>query len=250
MTLTRQWRRTSLLIVTAISTFLLVSSAASGRPSTGRAGAAGNVGAWNLARDFRVAPDQVNPNPDSLGNATVWYFLQSASLAHDPASYSLLGQFIANRFDIPGLESWQSPDGENPTDRLPHVSLNARPDNPFPFGAIDWPAGTALVHPLPDRMAVVGWRSPITGTVQVSGSVIDRQTNCGDGIGWSVDHGATALAFGSIPNGGSAAFANGSGGSALASIHVAVGDFLYFIVDSGPNRDHGCDSTGLDVTIS
>ena len=89
----------------------------------------------------------------------VWYFMQSASLAHDPSTYTLLPEFITNRLGIDGLESWQSSEGDDPTDRLPQVSLNTRLDNPS-VGGLDWPAGTVGVDPLPDRMAVVGWEEP------------------------------------------------------------------------------------------
>ena len=94
----------------------------------------------------------------------------------------------------------ESSEGDDPTDRLPQVSRNTRLDNPSVLGP-DWPAGTVVVDPLPDRMAVVGWRSPVTGVVNVSGGVIDRQTICGDGIDWSIHRGPTRLASGSIPNG-------------------------------------------------
>ena len=205
-------------------------------------------GLWHLESDFRAAPQQANPNPDRLGNPAVWYFMQSASLAHDPSTYTLLPEFITNRLGIDGLESWQSSEGDDPTDRLPQASLNTRLDNPS-VGGLDWPAGTVVVHPLPDRMAVVGWRSPVTGVVNVSGGVIDRQTICGDGIDWSIDRGPTRLASGSIPNGGSATFPDVND-SPLTGIHVASGDFLYFTVGPGPNGDHTCDWTGLDVTIT
>jgi hypothetical protein len=44
----------------------------------------GSALAWGLAGDMRIAPEHANPNPDSLGNARVWSFLESATLAHRP----------------------------------------------------------------------------------------------------------------------------------------------------------------------
>ena len=229
---------------------LLCSALVAAAVSAGAGSAsATSLSGWSLAADFRVAPDQANPNPDSLGNPGVWHFLESASLAHAPAGYGLFPEFIDDRFNLLGLESWQSNIGDDPTDRLPTASFNARADNPVPFG-IDWPPGTVLVHPLPNELVVVGWQSPISGAVQVSGDVIDRHSACGDGIDWSVDKGASTLASGVIPNGGGESFASGAGAAKLGHISVSVGTFLYFVVGPGPNGDHGCDSTGLEVTIT
>jgi hypothetical protein len=102
---------------------------------------------------------------------------------------------------------------------------------------------------LPDRLVVVGWRSPITGLVQVGGGVTDRDAKCGDGIDWSVDLDAATLSSGAIPNGGAETFTAGLGGDKIAQVPVRVGDFLYFVVGPGPYRDYVCDSTLLDATI-
>jgi hypothetical protein len=55
---------------------------------------------WNLAAEFRHFPNQANPNPDNCGNANVWYFMESRSLARDPLTYSLLPEFITDAFFI------------------------------------------------------------------------------------------------------------------------------------------------------
>lgn len=200
---------------------------------------------WDLASELRAAPDQANPNPDGLGNAGVWSFLESAGLTHDPAGYSLLDAFTSDWLSVPGLECWQ-PDPD--TAALPMLCLNARADDPFPLG-IDWPAGSVLAHPSPDRLAVVGWRSPITGRVQISGGVIDRHSTCGDGIDWSIDRGNSTVVSGVIPNGAAQTFSSASGGAGLESLRVTAGETLYFTVGPGPNGEHTCDSTGLDITI-
>ena len=105
-----------------------------------------------------------------------------------------------------------------------------------------------MVHPLPDRLVVVGWRSRKAGLVEVSGSVSDRHDVCGDGFDWSVDHGSTTLVSGFVPNGGSMTFADAAGSENLV-VEVAKGDFLYFVVGPGPSGEHRCDSTALDVTV-
>ena len=53
------------------------------------------VKTWSLANDFAVAPDHANPNPDGYGNASVWSFRESATLAHAPAGYTLLPNFTS-----------------------------------------------------------------------------------------------------------------------------------------------------------
>jgi len=201
---------------------------------------------WNLAADFRTAPDQANPNPDGFGNAAVWYFMRGSTLAPGPASYTPLANFISDRFHVEGLQGWQGDVvSVDEKDQLPHVSINSRSDNPEPLG-IDWPPGTVLTHPLPDQTAVVGWRSAASGRVAVDGSLISRH-DCGDGVTWSVDYGSTPIQAGVVPSGGAVTFGDAS---PLSSLHVDQGDFLYFVIGPGPALDHNCDSTGMDVSIT
>ena len=42
---------------------------------------------WNLTSDFRVSPDEENPNRDSCGNPDVWHFMQSTDLNPVPQTY-------------------------------------------------------------------------------------------------------------------------------------------------------------------
>jgi hypothetical protein len=196
---------------------------------------------WNAAADFGRAPHQGNPSN------SVWHYLQSSGLVHDPAGYSLLAQFVPDFAGVAGLQSWQGGAAHTPKQSLPYVGVNTRADNPFLFG-VDWPAGTMMVHPLPNRYVIVGWRSPIDGDVAVTGSVTDRDAACGDGVNWSVDHGPATVASGSLPNGGAQSLKNGTGGGGLARVHVDFGDFLYFVID--PKANYICDSTGLNVKIS
>ena len=116
-----------------------------------------------------------------------------------------------------------------------------------------WPSGVVLIQPLPDRFAIVGWQSPIDGTVAVSGGVQDLHDSCGNGVSWSIDHfdgsANQTLAFGSIINGGSQSFQDSVGAHRLARVPVEPGDFLYFLVDP-TQGDNSCDSTGLSISIT
>ena len=62
---------------------------------------------WSLVSDIRTAPYQENPNRDSCGTANVWYFMRSASLNRNPASYSLLPGFNSTVCGRVGLQAWQ-----------------------------------------------------------------------------------------------------------------------------------------------
>ena len=210
---------------------------------------------WNLAADFRVFPNQENPNRDSCGNLGVWSFLESdpnTFPAHTPSTYTLLPEFINDAFFIFGLEKWQgSVVSTSIKDKLPHVGINTTGATQFPRGIV-WPPGVVQFHPLPNAFAAVGWKSPFDGAVTVTGGVNDLDNSCGNGILWFIDRfdgfTNTTLASGSIPEGGSQNFQDGAGSVSLASVTVNEGDFLYFLVDP-KSMDHRCDSTGLNVII-
>jgi hypothetical protein len=203
---------------------------------------------WNLAADFRVSPDQQNPSQDSCGNPDVWHYLDSATLAHDPSTYSLLVGHTTALIESNGLEGWFDPNSG--FEELPHVAINSSGSDMNPLAQIVWPAGAVLVHPTPTRLAIVGWKSPITGTVAVTGQAIDRNGGCAtNGILWFVAHGGSDLASGVLDEGDAQDFSAAVGGAALAAVDVSAGDFLYFIVDPR-DGEFSCDSTQLDVTIT
>src|SRR4051812_4674611 len=106
------------------------------------------------------------------------------------------------------------------------------------------PARSVIVHPYGTRLAVVARRSPGAGTGTVGGGLGGCGVGCGDGVSWSVDRNSTTLASGAVGDGGSQQFAAGTGGGALNSVAVAVGDSLYFTVGPGAQGDYQCDTTG------
>ena len=97
-------------------------------------------------------------------------------------------------------------------------------------------------------MAIIGWRSPIDGYVSISGNLSDGNPVCGDGIQWYIDRNSISLASDSIANGGSQAFTNGMGGSALNAVAVSTDDMIYLIVH--PNGNISCDSTSVEFSIN
>jgi hypothetical protein len=211
---------------------------------------------WNLAGEFRVSPYQENPNRDGCGNLDVWHFLEGGlvqSLERDPFGYSVLPNFAFFTRFVPGLEHWQgSVHTAGGVDSWSDIGINNSGESQDMDG-MAWPSGVVLIQPLPDRFAIVGWQSPIDGTVAVSGGVQDLHDSCGNGVSWSIDHfdgsANQTLAFGSIINGGSQSFQDSVGAHRLARIPVEPGDFLYFLVDP-THGDNSCDSTGFSISIT
>jgi hypothetical protein len=191
---------------------------------------------WNLEIDFRYSPNQENPNRDYCNNSNVWSFMESASFTRNPASYSLLPNFTSN------LNNWLG----TYTDQwgtYPFIGYNTLSSSQTPI-----PSSTVIeVHPAPSQMAIVAWKSPISGYVSLLGSLTDSDPSCGDGIQWFVDLNSTNLASGSISNGTSQSFSSGTGGSSLNSIAVNVNDMLYVLVH--PNGNISCDTTGIELVI-
>lgn len=202
---------------------------------------------WSLSSDVRLYPNQENPNRDSCGNLSVWYFMGSHTLSHDPQGYYLLSNFAFDTKNIPGLQSWQGDNTEPtipPNTKLPLIGINTT-DLPQP----NWPVNAAVVHPWKNTgMVIVGWRSPFTGVISIDGGVSDTDIGGGDGVDWFIDKGAAALASGGIYDGASQSFSDGTGGNALESIMIKQDEFVYFLID--PRANDGQDTTQLDILIT
>jgi len=193
---------------------------------------------WNPAKDFRMSPGHENPNRDSCGNKDVWHFLQSADFNRDPQKYSLMQNFTTDYYGNSGLHGWGGTDrGEAYVD-----------GNHFIPGVFAYMGDKVNVHPSWTKLAVVGWRSPISGNVAVTGSITDLDNLCGDGVLWYIDKDNTDLASGSLNNGAFQDVQSGAVSNSLSNIPVKQGEFIYFAVH--PNTSHVCDSTILDVKIS
>lgn len=203
---------------------------------------------WNLAADFRVFPNQANPNPDSYGDADTWSFMYTTA-AHDPSKYRLITQFYPNAGEHPGLQGWEGPEPTGyPNSGAPEVTMNTSGIPVVQEFDLSYPPGSIEVHPDSSKPAIVGWHSPITGSVAVVGGVKDICVGLGDGILWFIDKGSSTVASGSYPNGGSQLFQAGTNGNQLGNIPVNKGDSIYFLV--APGGDYYCDGTQLDVTIT
>jgi hypothetical protein len=106
---------------------------------------------------------------------------------------------------------------------------------------------SVAVHPSPTLNAVVGWQSPIAGTIRVQAKVQHAHPECGNGVTWSVEkrHGgnrerlATGIAQG----------AKEPKIDALANVSVRQGDLIALVI--GPrDGNHSCDLTEVDLTLT
>jgi hypothetical protein len=200
---------------------------------------------WDLAHDLRTYPDQENPNRDSYANPGVWTFWKRTSGQEGPGVYEPLPSFTAHAFGIQGLEQWTGQQVGSEQDVLPAVGINTTAQTQS-YSTLAWPPHAIRVHPS-DMPVVVGWQSPISGQVRISGLAGDMDPNCGNGVLWSIVQGTRVLASGNLGNGQSQAFADGTGGASLESVSVSEGDSLYFTVD--PNGEPNCDSTELEIRV-
>ncbi len=133
-----------------------------------------------------------------------------------------------------GLISWHGPGAENPS-----LVINTT-DAPISFATIKLPARAISMHPGPKVAASVVWRSPVAGTVKVSGKLQDADPNCGDGIVWLIKHGEKTLRTAEMDNATSAD---------LEEISVAVqpGDLIQLNIR--PRAEYTCDTTQIDLII-
>jgi hypothetical protein len=188
----------------------------------------------------------MNPAPDSYGNPGVWNYMESRTNKRD-GRYALLPNFTNDIFGIAGIDAWYGPDSTGcggAPGGLPMVWINTNPD-PMSVcpGGLTIAPGHTWIHPWSTKDAVVGWRSPITGTVHISGGVRDTDPNGGNGIIWFLDRGTTAIDKGRLDDGGREQFLKG------LSTTVTAGQFLYVIVDAR-DQDFGFDSTRIRLTIT
>lgn len=102
------------------------------------------------------------------------------------------------------------------------------------------------VHPTPTKRVVIGWKSPLTGSVKVSGFVRRAHIGCGNGITWRLQlhRGSTRQMLAS----GVAGDANTATLGPFEKFVVRKGDLLSLSI--GPrDGNHSCDLTALDLTI-
>lgn len=101
-------------------------------------------------------------------------------------------------------------------------------------------------HPSPKVAVVVAWRSPVSASLKVTGSVQDAHPECGNGVTWSLEvrrgQAREALASGVSQGGSLITF------GPLENIRVAPGDVVALLI--GPrDGNHVCDLTALEFVL-
>jgi hypothetical protein len=134
-----------------------------------------------------------------------------------------------------------SPCSQN--DGLPSILINTNPEPVEPCFGLRIPSYHTWLHPYATQDAIVGWRSPISSVVHISGLIKDVNPGCGNGIRWFVDRVTTTLADGKIDDGGKQGLPKG------LSTTVSAGHFLYVIIDARA-QDFCADSTRVRFTIT
>src|SRR5258706_6566530 len=129
-----------------------------------------NVGCytWNLANDFRISPNQENPNRDSCNNLGVWEFLASTSLTRDPATYYRMNVSGYTNFGAQKVLNFWVGNIVNGNGQFPLIGFNGSGADIFTQG-ITFPANAVDVHPGPSQLGIVAWQSPLSGYVSITG---------------------------------------------------------------------------------
>ena len=103
------------------------------------------------------------------------------------------------------------------------------------------------VHPSPTNSVVVGWRSPVSAKLAVTGLIQDAHPDCGNGIAWSLELRRSGIRYRLA-----AGVSEGSNASTIGpirSVPVQPGDLLALAIHPR-DGDHGCDLTAIDLTLS
>ncbi|WP_254508062.1 DUF1592 domain-containing protein [Anatilimnocola floriformis] len=104
-----------------------------------------------------------------------------------------------------------------------------------------------VVHPSPTLRVAVGWQSPVTGKLSMSGTVTHAHTECGNGVTWSLElrRGATRRQFAA----GIAQGAKEVKFGPFEDVAVQTGDVIALSIGARDNN-HSCDLTNIDWQLS
>lgn len=166
-------------------------------------------------------------------------YLSLTQLSVEPRLTGLFKNKVSKVAGYEDLNGWRNKD-------LPSMFSNAS-DKTVSFLTLEVPPRSVNVHPNPDEDVAVAWRSPMDGRVLIHGKAADADSKCGNGAAWSLEllsnTGNAALASGAFDNGRSESF------KIPQSVEVRKGDFISLVI-SARNRDHSCDNTHIDLTLS
>ena len=132
----------------------------------------GDVRRWNVTADLVGDMLSGNPHADGHGNKHVWWFFDSRS------GLLPLPEAVKDIAGKAGLSGWRN--GETPS-----VFVNGSKDELSVWTKL--PPRSLFVHPGPNGNVAIGWLSPFTGKVKITGRVKDAHPGGPDGVGWLVE---------------------------------------------------------------
>ena len=215
---------------------------------------------WNLREEFLAGGARRNPNADRE-QLDVWHFLRTTQSVGPIESrqwlrdgkYATLLEGGDKLFGSP-LDGWAF--------RIQNAlaPLIGKITSEYDVG-LKYQPGDILIAPGPEHAIVIGWRSPVSGRLEMDGSFEHSQSCCGDNsrIAWYIERGGAPdliNGFQSTPlASGACDFGTDSQHSSfhIEDQSVRAGDFVYFIVDAfvdGTATPHHGDATKLDISIT
>ncbi len=214
---------------------------------------------WSLRDEFQVGADRQNPNLDGHRQPT-WHFLRTTTASGPVESrqwlrdgkYAPLTESGEKLVDSP-LDGWAyRAQGERLAPLVGKITAD------YDVG-LKFRPGDMLIAPGPDHAVVIGWRSPVAGTLDIQGVFEHAQNCCGvnSEIRFYVERGPAPdeHGFQSTPLvSGSADFGSPSQAGAfhIQDQPIQPGEYVYFIVDAaadGTGTPHYGDGTRFDVTL-
>ncbi|MFM8802514.1 MAG: DUF1587 domain-containing protein, partial [Planctomycetia bacterium] len=138
------------------------------------------------------------------------------------------------------IEGWEAVNGWAGEGLLQVIANSS--DEPYRIPGTVHPHGV-VVHPDAKHRVIVGWRSPITGPVEVRGGMTNVHQGCSNGIDWSVElwRGRTREKLVTAAN-------HGTPFGPFGPLDVRQGDVVAVVVGARYGS-HECDLTRLDLTI-
>ncbi len=156
-----------------------------------------------------------------------------------------LDQPVRDFDDEPGIEVWRV------GAERPWWAYNST-DHDVPIETFVLPPHSVSVNPGTEGGAV-GWKSPIAGTVRITGRLADGDPYDGVGVAWRIDRvtrqGRCQLSAGVLPNGGMKRLDQGRLTARLELVRVEPGDIIQLQVALARGDAH-YDITAVELTIS
>ena len=164
-------------------------------PHSLRALAVPSGATWNLSDDLATNAKGAHTSAfaDAYGNAGVWSMLGSATTARTPGTYRELPVYEAAPCGgtSTGLPRWTTGStGPETMINLTPATINGLACAPN----VKLVPAVAHAHPGPSSSAIYAWKSPIAGTVSITGGMSDADCGGGNGVTWFIDLGSSNIA--------------------------------------------------------